>query len=92
MRTVITCGRPVGIIAHELTPTEAYQIRGQLAAQGIHVVLAADIDHVLHIYPTQPVTTAQEVTALRAFADVTDARLAWHPIINWEYAEAVTGD
>lgn len=74
-------GTVVGRIAHELTDVEAYTVRGQLAAEGIRVVLAADIDRVLHIYALLPVTTRQEVRALSAFAEVTDARLAWHEAV-----------
>jgi hypothetical protein len=66
--------RPV----RELTDTDAHLVTATLAAQGIHIEPVVDVWHVVHLWATRPVTTEQEVRAIRAFRDVTDCRLAWH--------------
>lgn len=80
MKTVIApTGRPVDVVAHELTTSEAATITAALAEHGIRVEPVIDIYHVLHLWARQPVTTAEEVHLLRAFAARTDARLVFHP-------------
>lgn len=82
MRIVIAdpeTGRTQDIVQHELTHREQHRITKALAAQGIQIEPAIDIFHVLHLWAKTPCTTAEEVTALAAYAEVTDARIAWHP-------------
>lgn len=62
---------------HEITQAEAARILTALAKEGVHVVPMVD-DHVLHLWPQELLSIAQEVTVLRAFAAVTDSRIAWH--------------
>lgn len=82
MKTLATdTGRIFEQVEHELTDTEAAEITTALAQQGIHVAPVVDVYRVLHLWPAAPVTTVQEVTALRAFAQVTDARIAWHQVV-----------
>jgi hypothetical protein len=63
---------------HALTIPEATEICDDLAAQHIHIACRLDDDKV-HLSPTEPVTTVEEVTALRAFSAKTDQRMLWHP-------------
>lgn len=80
MKTLIaTTGRVVEQVTHELTDTDQTQVTAALAAHGIRVEPVVDVFHVLHLWALAPVTTRQEVEALRAFRAVTDARLIWHP-------------
>lgn len=63
---------------HPLSFLEASVIADGLADTcGIRIKV--ELGRVVHLYALGPVTTAQEVAALRAFAAVTDSRLAWHP-------------
>lgn len=82
MTIAIRDGHVVDTPARELTDVDAYQVRGQLAAQGIRVVLGTDIDHVVHIYALDPTSTAQEVRAIAAFRERTDCRLAFHEAVT----------
>lgn len=79
---ILADGRPVDLIAHQLTDVEAYTVRAQLADQGIRVVLGQDIDRVLHIYALEPVDTRAEVRALAVVWKFTDARLAFHQAVT----------
>lgn len=82
MRIVIAdpeTGRIQEIVAHELTHREQHRITRTLAAQGIEVEPAIDVFHVLHLWAKTPLSTAEEVAALAAYAEVTDARMVWHP-------------
>lgn len=81
MKLEIRDGHVVERIAHQLTDVEAYALRGQLAAQGIRVVLGQDVHRVLHIWALEPTTTRQEVRALAAFRERTDAPLAFHQAV-----------
>lgn len=72
-------GRTQEIVARELTHREQHRITTTLAKQGIQIEPAIDIFHVLHLWAKAPCTTAEEVAALAAYAEVTDARIAWHP-------------
>lgn len=81
MRIVIAdpeTGRTQEIVQHELTRRQQHRITKQLARQGIQVEPAIDVFHVLHLWAKTPLSSAQEMTALRAFTAVTDARIAWH--------------
>lgn len=82
MRIVIAdleTGRTQEIVARELTRRDQRRVTSALAKQGIQVEPAIDIFHVLHLWAKRPCTTAEEVAALAAYAEVTDARMAWHP-------------
>jgi hypothetical protein len=59
-----------------LTPAVASLLAKQLAGEGIDLLV--ETGPVVHLTALLPVTTWQEVHALRAFSDVTDARLIWH--------------
>lgn len=82
MKLEIRDGHVIERVTHHLTPTEAYAVRGQLATQGIRVLLGYDVHHVLHIYALDPTSTEQEVQALRAFTAVTDAPVHWHQAVT----------
>lgn len=82
MRIVIAdleTGRTQEIVARELTRRDQRRVTSALAKQGIQVEPAIDVFHVLHLWAKAPCTTAEEVAALAAYAEVTDARIAWHP-------------
>lgn len=78
MRTEIRDGHCVDVIRRELGDTEQHRIAADLAVQGIRVEPVVDVYHVLHLWALEPVTTADEVRALRAFKDRTDCRVDWH--------------
>lgn len=59
-------------VVHELTAAEAAAIRAELHAEHIDVTVAV-VDHVAHVCPLGPVSTADEVAALRAVEAHTDA-------------------
>ena len=66
-------------IQRPLTPATAQQITARLAGEGIDLLV--ETGPVVHLTALLPVTTQQEVHALRVVAEVTDARLAWHPAV-----------
>lgn len=72
-------GRTQEIVTRELTHREQHSITKQLAKQGIRVEPAIDAFHVLHLWAKEQLSTAQEVTAIGAFKQVTDARIDFHP-------------
>jgi len=59
-----------------LTADRARQLTAQLAGEGIDLLV--ETGPVVHLTALLPVTTVQEVHALRVVAEATDARLAWH--------------
>lgn len=69
------------IVAHELTDREASAITKGLAKQGIRVEPVIDPFHVLHLWAKTALTIHQATVAIRAFAAVTDARIAWHALV-----------
>lgn len=71
--------RTVGVIANPLSDSAARLVLDALAQDGIPLAVRAG--GTVHLYAIGPLTTAQEVRALRAFAAVTDARLAWHKAV-----------
>jgi hypothetical protein len=71
--------RTVGVIARPLTPLDAADLVEDLAVLGIPV--RVEVDQVIHLHALAPVTTSQEVTALRATAARSDARIAWHAAV-----------
>jgi hypothetical protein len=70
--------RTVGVVAQYLNGIPGFCLVNALAEQGIPLRVVEDRHHVLHLHALAPMTTDQEVHALRAFAAVTDQRLAWH--------------
>lgn len=69
--------RTVNLVTRPLTGDAMHEIVDALADAEIYV--RARRGTTVHLWPTlRPLTTADEVTVLRAFAAVTDARLAWH--------------
>jgi len=67
----------VGIIAHLMTDQDADTIVDQLEAQGIPVAMSHGPGGWVNLRPTGPVTTRQEVRAIRIVEDVTDAPVRW---------------
>lgn len=85
MRIVIAdpeTGRTQEIVARELTHREQSRITRQLAGQGIQVEPAIDVFHVLHLWAKTPMGTRQEVRAICAFREATDARIAFHEAVS----------
>jgi hypothetical protein len=71
--------RTVGVVARPLTTAAALAVLTELAT-GRHIRLAYAVDrrHVVHLYPQQQLSTADEVAAIAGFSAVTDARIDWH--------------
>jgi hypothetical protein len=69
--------RTVGVIAHLMTDEEADAIVDQFAAQGIPVDMTHGPGYRVKLRPLAPVTTAQEVRAIRIVRELTDAPLIW---------------
>jgi hypothetical protein len=67
----------VGVIAHLMTDQDADAIVGQLEEQGIPVAISHGPGCWVNLRPTEPVTTLQEVRAIRIVEDVTDAPVRW---------------
>jgi hypothetical protein len=74
----IIAGHVVERPSRELTDADAHRITTALAAQGIHIAPVVDVYRTVHLWAQQPVSTTDEVRALRAYSDVTDSRLALH--------------
>jgi hypothetical protein len=72
-------GRPVDLIAHRITATEAATVTKVLAVEGLHVEpTEPDAFGVVHLWAKQLTDTPGEVRVLRAFQAVTDGPLAFH--------------
>ena len=67
-------------VAHQLTAPEAHAICTVLAAvEHIPVTVEiADKSGQVDIWPARVLTVLEEVTAIRAVAATTDARICWH--------------
>jgi len=70
--------RTVGVIAHHVTDADADAIVDQLDAQGIPVAMTHGPGSQVNLQPSAPVTTRQEVRAIRIVQAFTDAPIAWH--------------
>lgn len=81
MSLAIIAGHVVERPNRELTDADAHRITVALAAQGIHIAPVVDVYRTVHLWAQQPVSTTDEVRALKAYADVTDSRLAWHEAV-----------
>lgn len=83
MRTLIANGHVIDVVGHRIAQAEAAAVCNVLRAVE-HIPLTADVafDGTVHIRPQRELSTADEVTALRAFAAVTDARLIWHGAVE----------
>jgi hypothetical protein len=69
----------VNAVAHALTAAEGHAICMVLHAVE-HIDVTVDVvGCTAHVHPLGPVSTGQEVTALRAFAAVTDS-VVWDPV------------
>lgn len=68
-------------VVHELTDREAARIARALAERGIRVEPVVDPFNVLNLWALAPLTVRQEITAIAAYAKVTDARIAWHEAV-----------
>lgn len=71
--------RTVNVITRPLDPAVAAEVAAQLSRDGLPVLPAVDEHEVVHVWGLRSTTTAEEVTALRAFTAVTDAPIRWHP-------------
>lgn len=71
-------------IAHPLTASEAAAVRTVLwSVEHIPVDVHVDQAGRVNLWPVgREVTTLEEVTALRAFAAVTDSPLRWFPAVQ----------
>jgi hypothetical protein len=72
--------RTVGVVARRLDGIQGFLLVQALADEGIKLRVYAD-EKAIHLHPVGPVTTAQEVRALRAFCAVTDVRVQWHEAV-----------
>ena len=59
-------------VLHPLNAAERFGLRLGLHAQGIDVTIAQDTDHIVHVWPDQPVSVPEEVTVLRVVCAATD--------------------
>jgi hypothetical protein len=81
--TQIRDGRPVDLIAHRITPTEAATVAKVLAVEGLRVEpTEPDAFGVVHLWAKQPTSTRGEVRIVRAFRAVTDEPLAFHQAVS----------
>jgi hypothetical protein len=72
-------GRPVDLIAHRITATEAATVTKVLAVEGLHVEpTEPDAFGVVHLWAKRTMNTAEEFRTIRAFKAVTDGPLAFH--------------
>lgn len=78
MKLTVIDERVIEMPVRELADRDANRVTRQLRKQGIHVETSVSIFGVVHLWAHTPTTTRQEVTALYAFREVTDCRLAWH--------------
>lgn len=83
MRTVISAEHVVDVVGQPITQPVATVVC--IVLRGVeHLPVTADVafDGTVHLRATRPMTTLEEVTALRAFMSVTDAPLRWHPAVG----------
>lgn len=80
---VLADGRPVDLIAHRITPTEAATVAKVLAVEGLRVEpTEPDAFGVVHLWAKQHTGTLGEVRVLRAFQALTDGPLAFHQAVT----------
>ena len=70
-----------------MTPPEVLALAAVCKALGAveHIGVGAAVDDLgrLHLWPTvRPLTTPEEVSALRAFASLSDSPLCWHAEVH----------
>jgi hypothetical protein len=81
--TQIRDGRPVDLVAHRITPTEAATVAKVLAVEGLRVEpTEPDAFGVVHLWAKQPCSTLGEVRIVRAFQALTDGPLAFHQAVT----------
>lgn len=72
-------GRPVDLIAHRITATEAATVAKVLAAEGLRVEpTEPDFEGVVHLWAKQLMDATEEFRTIRAFQAIYDGRLAFH--------------
>ena len=82
MITQIRDGRPVDLIAHRITPTEAATVAKVLAVEGLRVEpTEPDFEGVVHLWAKEPMSTAEEFRTIRAFKAITDGPIAFHQAV-----------
>jgi hypothetical protein len=79
MKTLIANGHVVDVVAHRIGDVEVQAVCNVLRSVE-HIALTADLSfdgRVVNLRSQGQLSTLDEVTALRAFAAVTDAELRW---------------
>ena len=80
---ILADGRPVDLIAHRITATEAATVAKVLAVEGLRVEpTEPDAFGVVHLWALQYTGTAGEVRVLRAYRAITDGPLAFHQAVT----------
>jgi hypothetical protein len=83
MRTLIVNAHVVDVVARRIEQPAATTICTVLrSVEHIPVTALVGFDGTVHLHASRQLSTPEEVTALRAFAACTDARLAWHPAVT----------
>lgn len=83
MRTIISAEHVVDVVGQPIAQPVATLVC--IVLRGVeHLPVTADVafDGTVHLRPARPMSTFEEVTALRAFLAVTDAPLRWHPAVT----------
>jgi hypothetical protein len=75
---VIARGHAVDVVAKRIEQPIATAVCAVLRAEHIPLTAAVAFDGSLHLHPQRPLRTPERVTAIRAFAAVTDVRQVWH--------------
>lgn len=78
--TITADGRVADLVQLPLTDEQATDVEAAIALNlGVMVRPVIDFHGTVHLHPDTALSTADEVAVLRAFKDVTDSPLAWHP-------------
>lgn len=78
MSLLILTARTVHVIRRRIDQATATQLATD---KHLPVTAAVAYDGTVDLWPTRPVSTVDEVAALRAFVAATDAPLRWHPAV-----------
>ena len=73
--------RTVGVVARHLGPVDGPALVEILAEQGIPLRVV-DTGRVVHLYALRPMSTVDEVRALRAVSAETDMPLVFHQAVD----------
>jgi hypothetical protein len=81
MRVVMVEQHAVDVVAKRIEQPVATAVCTVLRSAHIPVTADVAFDGSLHLRPQRELSTAEEVTTLRAFAALTDVRLTWHAAV-----------